>query len=86
MSVICIEQRGPLTFLAINRPGKLSAIKKQVAVDLQSALPSSRTNRSRSRPATGGRAFSAGVDVTDMPELSLCAPTVAIATEKLVIA
>jgi enoyl-CoA hydratase/carnithine racemase len=88
MSVISVEQRGPVTFLAINQPEELNAINNQVAVDLQSALPTSttRTNGSRSRPAPGGRAFSASADVTDMPELWRCAPTVAIATEKLVIA
>lgn len=86
MSVISVEQRGPVTFLAINRPEKLNAINNQVAVDLQSGLPSSRTNGSRSRPAPGGRVYSAGADVTDMPELWRCAPTVAIATEELVIA
>jgi enoyl-CoA hydratase len=81
MSVISVEQRGPVTLLAINRPEKLNAIISHVAVDLQSILPSSRTNGSRSRPAPGGRAFSAGADVTDMPDLWRCAPTVAIATE-----
>ena len=69
MSVISVEQRGPVTFLAINQPEELNAINNHVAVDLQSVLPSSRTNGSRSRPAPGGRAFSGGADVTDMPEL-----------------
>ena len=81
MSVVTVEERGPVTIVAINRPEKLNAINNQVAVDLQSVLPSSRTNGSRSRPAPGGRAFSAGADVTDMPDLWRCAPTVAIATE-----
>jgi enoyl-CoA hydratase/carnithine racemase len=81
MGAISIEQRGPVTLLAINRPEKLNAIISHVAVDPQSALPSSRSNGSRSRPAPGGRAFSAGADVTDMPDLWRCAPTVAIATE-----
>jgi enoyl-CoA hydratase/carnithine racemase len=34
----------------------------------------------------GGRAFSAGADVTDLPELWRCVPTVGIATEKPIIA
>ena len=34
----------------------------------------------------GGRAFSAGADVTDLPELWRCVPTLGIVTEKPVIA
>jgi enoyl-CoA hydratase len=34
----------------------------------------------------GGRAFSAGADVTDLPELWRCVPTVGIVTEKPIIA
>jgi enoyl-CoA hydratase/carnithine racemase len=34
----------------------------------------------------GGRAFSAGADVIDLPELWRCVPTVGVATEKPVIA
>ena len=33
MSVISVEQRGPVTFLAINQPEELNAINNQVAVD-----------------------------------------------------
>jgi enoyl-CoA hydratase/carnithine racemase len=65
ISVISVEQRGPVTIRAINRPEKLNAINKQVAVDLQSALPTSttRTNGSRSRTGALGRAFSAGTEL-----------------------
>lgn len=88
MSVVCVEQRGPVTILAVNRPEKLNAINKQVALDLQSAF--AEFDRSNQRVAiltgAGGRAFSAGADVTDLPELWRCVPTVGIVTEKPVIA
>jgi enoyl-CoA hydratase len=88
MSVVSVEQRGPVTILAVNRPEKLNAINKEVALDLQSAF--AEFDRSNQRVAiltgAGGRAFSAGADVTDLPELWRCVPTVGIVTEKPVIA
>lgn len=35
MSFVSVEQRGPVTIVAMNRPEKLNAINKQVALDLQ---------------------------------------------------
>ncbi len=88
MSVVSVEERGPVTVVSINRPEKLNAINKQVAIDLQQAF--AEFDRSAQRVAiltgTGGRAFSAGADVTDLPELWRCVPTVGIATEKPIIA
>jgi enoyl-CoA hydratase/carnithine racemase len=55
MSVISVEQRGPVTFLAINQPEELNAINNQVAVDLQSALPTSTTRTQRVAIPTGAR-------------------------------
>ena len=88
MSVITVEERGPVTIVSINRPEKLNAINKAVAIELQQAFAD--FDRSDQRVAiltgAGGRAFSAGADVTDLPELWRCVPTVGIATEKPVIA
>jgi len=88
MSVVSVEQRGPVTILAVNRPEKLNAINKQVALDLQSAFAEFDHSIQRVAILTGagGRAFSAGADVTDLPELWRCVPTVGIVTEKPVIA
>lgn len=88
MSVVCVEQRGPVTILAVNRPEKLNAINKQVALDLRSAFAEFDHSNQRVAILTGagGRAFSAGADVTDLPELWRCVPTVGIVTEKPVIA
>src|SRR5947209_15943632 len=88
MSVVSVEERGPVTIVAINRPEKLNAINKAVAIELQEAFAA--FDRSAQRVAiltgTGGRSFSAGADVTDLPELWRCVPTVGITTEKPIIA
>lgn len=88
MSVVTVEMRGPVTIIAINRPEKLNAINMQAAIDLQRAF--AEFDRSAQRVAiltgAGGRAFSAGADVTDLPELWRCVPTVGITTEKPIIA
>src|SRR6202041_1733869 len=88
MSIVTVEQRGPVSVIAINRPEKLNAINKAVAVELQEAF--SEFERSDQRVAiltgTGGRGFSGGADVTDLPELWRCVPTVGIKTDKPIIA
>jgi enoyl-CoA hydratase/carnithine racemase len=88
MSVVTVEERGPVSVIAINRPEKLNAINKAVAVELQLAF--GEFDRSAQRVAiltgNGGKAFSAGADVTDLPELWRCVPTVGIKTEKPIIA
>src|SRR6185312_10810763 len=38
MSVVTVEQRGPVSVIAINRPEKLNAINKAVAIELQEAF------------------------------------------------
>src|SRR5829696_239897 len=88
MSVVAVESRGPITIVSINRPEKLNAINKAVAIELQQAF--AEFDRSAQRVAiltgAGGRAFSAGADVTDLPELWRCVPTVGIATDKPIVA
>jgi enoyl-CoA hydratase len=77
-----------VSLIAINRPEKLNAINKAVAIELQQAFAA--FDRSEQRVAIltglGGRAFSAGADVTDLPELWRCVPTVGITTDKPIIA
>jgi enoyl-CoA hydratase/carnithine racemase len=88
MSVVTVETRGPVSIIAIDRPEKLNAINKAVAVELQQAFAA--FDKSDQRVAIlagkGGRAFSAGADVTDLPELWRCVPTVGIVTDKPIIA
>src|SRR5579863_8334026 len=88
MPVVTIEKRGPVSVIGINRPEKLNAINKAVAIELQDAFAA--FDRGQQRVAilcgAGGRAFSSGADVTDLPELWRCVPTVGITTEKPIIA
>src|SRR5712671_4697687 len=88
MSVVTVEERGPVTIVSINRPEKLNSIYKAVAIELQEAFAAFDSSDQRVAILTGagGRAFSAGADVTDLPELWRCVPTVGIATEKPIIA
>ncbi len=88
MSVVTVEERGPVSIIAINRPEKLNAINKAVAIDLQQAFDAFDKSDQRVAILTGngGRAFSAGADITDLPELWRCVPTVGIKTEKPIIA
>jgi enoyl-CoA hydratase len=85
---LLIENRDDgVTLITINRAKKLNAISAQTAKDLQSAFDA--FDRSSQRVAVitgaGDAAFSAGADVTDMPELWRCVPTVGITTEKPII-
>jgi len=88
MSVVTVEERGPVSIIAINRPEKMNAINKAVAIELQQAFAAFDGSAQRVAILTGngGRAFSAGADVTDLPELWRCVPTVGIVTEKPIIA
>jgi enoyl-CoA hydratase len=88
MSVVRVEQRGPVSIIAIDRPEKLNAINKAVAIELQEAFAAFDNSDQRVAILTGrgGRAFSSGADVTDLPELWRCVPTVGITTDKPIIA
>ena len=88
MSVVTVEERGPVSIIAIDRPEKLNAINKAVAIELQQTFAAFDASEQRVAILTGkgGRAFSAGADVTDLPELWRCVPTVGIKTEKPIIA
>lgn len=88
MSVVTVTEQGPVSIIAINRPDKGNAISRQVALDLQAAFDAFDKSEQRVAVLTGGgdRAFSTGADVTDLPELWRCIPTVGITTEKPLIA
>jgi len=88
MSVVSVEERGPVSIVSISRPEKLNAINKAVAVELQAAFAAFERSAQRVAILTGagGRAFSAGADVTDLPELWRCVPTIGITTDKPIIA
>ena len=88
MSVVTVEEQGPVSIIRINRPDRLNAISSAVAVELQKAFQA--FDRSDQRvavlSAAGTRAFTAGADVNDLPELWRCIPNVGFKTKKPIIA
>src|SRR5882724_2197750 len=88
MRVDSVDELGQVSMVGSNRPEKLNAINKAVAIELQQAFAAFDASAQRVAilTGTGGRAFSSGADVTDLPELWRCVPTVGIKTEKPIIA
>lgn len=78
-----------VTLISINRPERRNAICSTTAREIQAAFAAfdaADSQRVAVLTAAGDDAFSAGADVTDLPELWRCVPTVGIRTEKPVIA
>lgn len=88
MSVVTIEQHGKVTLFTINREEKHNAICKETALALQAGFAEFDESDQRIAVITGAgqKAFSAGADVSNLPELWRCIPTVGIQTEKPIIA
>jgi enoyl-CoA hydratase len=88
MSVVQVETKGAVSIIRINQPEKLNAVSSRVAIELQDAFTA--FDHSEQRVAilssVGERAFCAGADVTDLPELWRCIPGVGFRTEKPIIA
>ena len=89
MSVVTVEQRGAISIIRINRPEKLNAISSAVALELQRAMEAFDADQGQRVAIISGsglRAFTAGADVSDLPELWRCIPGVGFTTDKPVIA
>jgi len=90
MKNILVDSRSNgVTLITINRPQRRNAICSKTAIELQQAFTDferSRTQRVAVVTGAGNEAFSAGADVSDIPELWRCIPTVGISSEKPVIA
>ncbi len=88
MDVVTVEPRGPISIIRINRPDRLNAISAAVALELQRAFEACDASDQRVAviAAAGERAFTAGADVSDLPELWRCIPGVGFSTEKPIIA
>jgi len=88
MSVVEVEEKGAVSIIRINQPKKLNAISSRVAIELQEAFQA--FDHSGQRVAVlssvGDRAFSAGADVTDLPEMWRAVPGVGFRTDKPIIA
>jgi enoyl-CoA hydratase len=88
MSVVTVEQRGAVSIIRINRPERLNAISSAVAVELQQAFQAFDASEQRVAilSSVGGRSFTSGADVSDLPELWRAIPTVGFQTDKPIIA
>jgi enoyl-CoA hydratase/carnithine racemase len=88
MSVVTTEQIGKVSVIRINRPDKMNAISKGVAEGIQQAFQEFDASDQRVAvlSAVGTKSFSSGADVTDLPELWRCIPTVGFKTNKPIIA
>lgn len=86
--VVGYEVRDRVALITIRRPDKLNAINRQVALDLQAAWARFAASDERVAVVTGegDRAFSAGADVSDLPELWRSIPGIGAALDKPVIA
>jgi enoyl-CoA hydratase len=89
MSAVTVEDKGAISIIRINRPERLNAINQEVAVQLQKAFKAFDADDSKRvavLSSAGGRAFSSGADVSNLPELWRAIPTVGYDTEKPIIA
>jgi enoyl-CoA hydratase/carnithine racemase len=89
MSAVAVETKGAVSIIRINRPERLNAINQDVAVELQRAFKAFDADdgqRVAVLSSVGDRAFSSGADVSNLPELWRCIPTVGFDTEKPIIA
>lgn len=86
--VIGYEVRDRVALITIRRPEKANAINRQVGIDLQAAWARFEAGDELAAVVTGegDRAFSAGADVTDLPELWRAIPGIGAKIEKPVIA
>lgn len=89
MDKILVENRNDgITLITIHRPERRNAICSRTAIELQQAFAEFEQSAQRVAVITGSGndAFSAGADVSDVPELWRCIPTVGMQSEKPVIA
>lgn len=87
MSALDVKQVGKTTIFTINRPEKLNAINAEVALEMQREFVKFDASDQAVAIITGAgeKSFSSGADVTDLPELWRCIPTIGLVTEKPVI-
>lgn len=89
MTAVTTEHRGPVSIIRINRPDRLNAINQAVAVEMQQAFQAFDADNSQRvaiLSGTGEKAFCAGADVSDLPELWRAIPNVGFKTDKPIIA
>ncbi|MEX2647500.1 MAG: enoyl-CoA hydratase/isomerase family protein [Alphaproteobacteria bacterium] len=82
------SSEGGVATITLNRPDKLNAIDTRVCEALRAAF--ARLNDGDDRvgvlAGAGARAFTAGADVNDVPELARCVPGVGVVLDKPLVA
>jgi enoyl-CoA hydratase/carnithine racemase len=80
MGIVKVRQRGKVSIISINRPERHNTICKDTALELQLTFNDFDASNQRVAVLTGegDEAFSAGADVTNLPELWRCVPTIGI--------
>ena len=69
MSLVVIEEHGPVTLIRLNRPEKLNALSTALERELEGALDDARVRTAGAVVIAGNeRAFSAGADMSEMGE------------------
>ena len=89
MSAVTVEDRGPISIIRINRPERMNAINQEVALGIQNAMlafDADPDKRVAIISSVGDKAFTAGADVNNLPELWRCIPNVGFKTSKPIIA
>lgn len=86
--VVTYASSGGVATITLNRPDKLNAIDTKVCEGLRAALIRLREGDDRAAVLAGAgpRAFTAGADVNDVPELARCVPGVGVALDKPIVA
>lgn len=83
---LTITERDLVSIIALNRPEKLNAIDKSMAMELQEAFQLFESSSQRAVVLTGiGNSFCSGADVTDLPEMWRCVPGVGFESRKPII-
>lgn len=88
MNTIKIEKQGLITIITLNRPEKRNAINLEMSREIEQAFQEFDESEQRVAIITGAgdKAFSAGADLHDFPELWRCVPSIGIKTNKPIIA
>ena len=86
--VVTYRSEGSVAVITLNRPEKLNAINPAMCEALRGAFERLQAGEDRVGILTGAgtRAFTAGADVNDVPQLWRCVPGVGVALDKPLIA
>ncbi len=87
MATLEITDHGKVRLFTLNRPDRMNAVDRQTALDLQAAFRAFEASDMRVAVLAGAgpKAFSAGADILDPPEIWRIMPTVGFDSEKPII-